>query len=132
MMGLVPTPAEHLFVYGLLRPDDAPDVVRPIVRHAIDLGPATTRGLIYDLGEYPAAVPGEGVLHGRVLRWNGSVDWTMLDHWEGCDRKPPLYRRDRVTADVAKEQVEVWIYWYEPSLDDRTPLPNGHWKGGGT
>jgi gamma-glutamylcyclotransferase (GGCT)/AIG2-like uncharacterized protein YtfP len=119
----------RLFVYGLLRPDAAPPEVRPWLDRARDCGEASVAGLIYDLGAYPAAVPGEGRVRGRVLRWQDGVDWALLDHWEGCDRKPPLYRREQVTAQTGAGPVEAWIYWYCGRLEGREPLASGRWEG---
>ena len=123
-------PPEHLFVYGLLRPNAAPPEIRPLLANAVDLGAATVIGDLLDVrGEYPAAVPGKGTIHGRVLRWDGAVDWKRLDRWEGCDRRPPLYRRARVVARLARGgAADAWIYWFARPTDGLTPILGGRWR----
>ena len=43
-----------LFVYGTLHPDRAPAEIRRAVLQLLLIGPATIRGEVRDLGEYPA------------------------------------------------------------------------------
>ena len=122
--------AAHLFVYGLLRPADAPLAVAPVVSRAADLGPATVAGDLYDVrGAFPAAVPGRGVIHGRVLRWDGALNWGLLDRWEGCDRRPPLYRRERVVAHLASGgAADAFIYWYSLPTAGLERVESGRWQ----
>jgi gamma-glutamylcyclotransferase (GGCT)/AIG2-like uncharacterized protein YtfP len=42
-----------LFVYGTLHPDRAPLAILPTVRRLRSRGPATVRGTLYPLGQYP-------------------------------------------------------------------------------
>ena len=42
-----------LFIYGTLHPDRAPREIAAVARRLKPLGPATIRGRLLDLGEYP-------------------------------------------------------------------------------
>lgn len=45
------------------------------------------------------------------LLWEiGDADLTFLDHYEGADLKPPLYRREWVQVQVGDETVEALAY----------------------
>src|SRR4051794_6778720 len=45
-----------LFVYGTLLPGQAPPAMRDLIARMSDLGPATVRGRLYDLGAYPGII----------------------------------------------------------------------------
>jgi hypothetical protein len=47
------------------------------------VGRATVRGALYDLGQFPGVVEGEGTVRGVVLRVPPTA-WTALDEYEAC------------------------------------------------
>jgi gamma-glutamylcyclotransferase (GGCT)/AIG2-like uncharacterized protein YtfP len=47
---------ECLFVYGTLLPGRAPAEIADVVNALVPVGPATVRGRLYDLGEYPGVI----------------------------------------------------------------------------
>ncbi len=125
-----PAFVEQLFVYGLLRPDDAPVAIRPAIEDAEDLGEASIRGKLFNVhNKFPAAVEGDGVIHGHLLRWTSVVDWQTLDHWEGCDRNPPLYYRTVTRVTLAPGHLlDAWVYWWQGSSEGLKHLPTGYWS----
>jgi hypothetical protein len=46
----------HLFTYGTVQPDRAPDEIAPIMAQLRRVGKGFVRGLLYDLGNYPGAI----------------------------------------------------------------------------
>lgn len=122
---------QFLFVYGTLRPPQAetpaadaryfPAIAAYIHSHT----PATLAGAsLYDIGAYPAATPGEGVIHGDLLRIEAAA-LPIADRIEG---HPVFYRRATVIVQTPQGQVEAWIYWAPPGLTTgRRQIANGDW-----
>jgi gamma-glutamylcyclotransferase (GGCT)/AIG2-like uncharacterized protein YtfP len=121
----------YLFVYGTLRP---PRVDTPaadaryfpaIADHIRSHQPATLTGAtLYDLGAYPAATSGAGVIQGDLL-WVDAAALPIADRIEG---HPTFYRRAQVTVQTATGAVEAWIYWAPPGLAAGRPqITNGDW-----
>ena len=52
-------PVYHLFVYGSLRKGFQSDAYQYISRYFKLCGSAKVKGILFDLGPYPAAVPGD-------------------------------------------------------------------------
>lgn len=78
---------------------------------------ATAAGLLYDLGPYPALVPGESVLRGEL--WEiapEDVDVTIrtLDAIEGFQQgEPDWYRRDVLEARTVRgESRRAHVYYF--------------------
>lgn len=122
---------QYLFVYGTLRPPKAntpPDDTRyyPAIADLIrSHQPATLAGAeLYDLGAYPAATPGEGVIHGDLLQ----VDAAALPIADRIEGHPAFYRRAAVAVQTRQGAVTAWIYWAPPGLTTgRTRITQGDW-----
>lgn len=122
---------EHLFVYGTLRPPQAhtptadsryfPALAEHIHSHI----PATLAAAdLYDLGAYPAAAPGAGVIQGDLLQ----VDAAALPIADRIEGHPVFYRRAQVTVQTATGPMDAWIYWAPPGLTiGRSPILHGDW-----
>ena len=122
---------QYLFVYGTLRPPQAhttpedsryyPAIAELIRSHQ----PATLTGAaLYDLGAYPAATPGDGVIQGDLLRVDGRA-LPIADRIEG---HPTFFRRAAVTVQTAQGEVTAWIYWAPPGLTTgRVRIVDGDW-----
>jgi gamma-glutamylcyclotransferase (GGCT)/AIG2-like uncharacterized protein YtfP len=96
-----------LFVYGQLQPGHRPP------RTASHARPDRVRGLLYDLGPYPAAV-----CVGSSDRWFGGHvleiderELEQLDAYEGVAEQ--LYRRTRTATESG---LQVWVYEYARPL----------------
>lgn len=124
-------PSEHLFVYGTLRPpqpDSNPDDSRYYARvspYMQNITPARLPGgVLYDLGTYPGARPGKGVIIGELLTVApAAID--ILDQHEG---HPHFFYRERVTVETETERLEAWIYFAPEFLTNgHCTIPNGDW-----
>ena len=122
---------ENLFVYGTLRPphndtvaDDSRYYAR-IADYVVAHQPATLAGAdLYDLGSYPAATPGQGVLQGDLLM----LDPAALPIADGIEGHPTFFRRQRVTVQTAAGNVDAWVYWAPPGLTfHKRRIDNGDW-----
>ena len=113
-----------LFVYGTLMPDYGN--YRRIADHVRCARPATTRGILVDLGAFPALIPGDGEVMGILL----TVDPEALritDYIEGYhpDRERSLYVRKQVDVDLSDgKTVTAWIYFFAnpDQIQDRPRL----------
>jgi gamma-glutamylcyclotransferase (GGCT)/AIG2-like uncharacterized protein YtfP len=135
---------ERVFVYGTLRP---PRPGRPagdtffyerVAVHVRCAVPARLPGaiparlpgaILYDLGAYPAARPGEGLLQGDLLTVQPAA-LALMDRIEG---HPDFFRRARVSVQTGDGPVEAWIYWAGEALVVGKPrIVGGDWfaRGG--
>jgi gamma-glutamylcyclotransferase (GGCT)/AIG2-like uncharacterized protein YtfP len=113
---------ERVFVYGTLRGGDVRsnhlDGAEYLGVHAVD------GYRLYDLGPYPAVVPGEGRVVGEIYELSTATHLQLLDEIEGCHHAPPLYQR--VEVEVAGGPA--WIYVYaRPLATDARRIETGDW-----
>ena len=126
----------HVFVYGTLRPALATGEPSMLIASLQQDGPATVRGQLFDLGDYPGLVDGPGSVYGDLLLVETTAHLTSLDAYEECDRACPLYRRETTTARRPDgQEVTAWVYRYCRSLKDAVLIPSGDYlcyrTGGG-
>ncbi|MGD8626057.1 MAG: gamma-glutamylcyclotransferase [Anaerolineae bacterium] len=127
---------ERVFVYGTLRP---PRPGRPagdtlfyerIAAHVRCAIPARLPGaILFDLGAYPAARPGEGLLQGDLL----TVEPPALALMDRIEGHPDFFRRARVRVQTGDGPLEAWIYWAGEALVAGKPrIVEGDWfaRGG--
>lgn len=112
--------SQHLFVYGTLRPGDAPEEIASIVKHFRRLGSAHVRGRLYDLGEFPGAVPDPSsrtMIYGELVALPPDERiLEALDRYEEFDPLAPkksLFVRKKVKVLMVNgSRREGWIYVY--------------------
>lgn len=122
-----------VFVYGTLRPGGA--AFGRFAASMRKVEPARLDGAdLYDLGPYPMAVAGAGVVWGEVLHLNPLVyHFTLhaLDRYEGYH--PPtdggLFVRRAVQVTLASgERSAAWTYLGQPEQVEGMPrVPGGDW-----
>ncbi len=121
----------NLFVYGTLRPPQADtpaadaryfSAISEYTRHH---QPATlAHAQLYDLGEYPAAAPGVGTIHGDLLQ----VDPAAVPIADRIEGHPTFYRRAEVMVQTAIGAARAWVYWAPPGMTTARPrIRNGDW-----
>ncbi|MFP4345319.1 MAG: gamma-glutamylcyclotransferase [Anaerolineales bacterium] len=121
----------YLFVYGTLRPPragTAPDAsynYPHVAEYVLEVHPARVSGAeLYDCGPYPAARPGEGLLHGELLL----VEPAALEITDRIEGHPRLYRRECVAVQTDRGSVEAWVYWASEALTaGRERIQSGDW-----
>jgi gamma-glutamylcyclotransferase (GGCT)/AIG2-like uncharacterized protein YtfP len=90
--------------------------------------PCRWQGLLYDLGAYPGAVPGDGLVHGEMFRLSSSAVWSVLDHYEGYDpdrEAASRFVRRRVSLDHPDRAA--WVYWFNGETTGHPQVPSGDW-----
>jgi gamma-glutamylcyclotransferase (GGCT)/AIG2-like uncharacterized protein YtfP len=123
----------HLFVYGSLRRGFHHPAYGYISEYFHFEGDATAKGRLYDLGQYPAAVPStEGLIVGELYRIRNEEQYgwafAQLDDYEGvCVEagESPEYRRELTKVHCAGQELPAWIYWYARSVEGHPVVASG-------
>ena len=129
------SPGDLFFFYGTLKQgaQGAPDHL-DLASAGSFLGPASIRGDLYHLGDYPGVIRGRGVVHGTRFRFDDLSILAVLDDYEGVtpELDASLYLR-RLTPLIDRNReptgARAWVYWYNQSVQDRTRIENGVWPG---
>jgi gamma-glutamylcyclotransferase (GGCT)/AIG2-like uncharacterized protein YtfP len=86
-------------------------------------------GVLYDFGRFPGAVPGNGTVHGELVRLHDPQVWTVLDRYEGYDPEregDSLFVRRRVDLQEPSDQT-AWVYWYNGDPTGHPRVASGNW-----
>lgn len=130
----MPEKIYYLFVYGSLRKGFHHEAYQYIYNYFHFVGDAKVRGMLYDLGPYPAAVPvdGDNFIVGELYEIKNKDEYAyalaQLDDYEGVD---PLegeikyYRRDAVEVLIADHTIRAWIYWYNQPVEGYPCIASG-------
>src|SRR5262249_28534625 len=111
-----------LFVYGTLMRGFP---LHRLLAAADFVGEGTARGLLFDLGPYPAAVPDPGrPLHGEVYRIGDPSRWARRDSAEGAQ----YHRREPQVRLTGGREVAAHIYWYAGPVGHGVPIPDGDYR----
>jgi gamma-glutamylcyclotransferase (GGCT)/AIG2-like uncharacterized protein YtfP len=123
-----------LFVYGSLRKGFQSPAYDYISRYFNFISSAKVKGILYDMGSYPAALPTneEKFIIGELyeLKNPAEFDWAIaqLDDYEGVHTEGdelPLYVRDIVNVTAGIETADAWIYWYNGDIQNKPIISSG-------
>jgi gamma-glutamylcyclotransferase (GGCT)/AIG2-like uncharacterized protein YtfP len=107
----------RLFAYGTLKdPARLAAVVGPTTRCRV-VGAGRVRGVLYDVGDYPALRPSRGstdTVAGLLLELHGDTALERVDAYEGVDSGLYLRRRCVVRLDDGR-RATAWTYVYNRS-----------------
>ena len=116
-----------LLLYGTLRRGE-PVFDQLGLSEALEfVGEAAFPGALYDLGDYPGAVAGDGTIVAELYRIRDPSILTALDEYEEFDPANPansLFIRQRI---VIPELGEAWAYLYNGSSRHRRRISSGEW-----
>ncbi|WP_018613117.1 gamma-glutamylcyclotransferase family protein [Segetibacter koreensis] len=124
----------NLFVYGTLRSGFHNSAYAYITKHFTLIGEAKVKGVLYNAGDYPAAMPTteENFIKGELYTAKSTDDflWAIeqLDTYEGVDAEegePALYKRELTEVFYNNTSTKAWIYWYNQNLDGLIVIPSG-------
>ena len=105
----------RLLVYGLLRRGEP---MHGLLAGADYLGDVRLEGYdLFDLGEYPAAVPGKGGITAELYELPSPAVLQVLDE---AERVPTLYRRELVEG--------AWLYVYARPVGGAPRIASGDWR----
>lgn len=108
-----------VFVYGTLK--RGYNNHRLLAGRALFVGDDVIDGDLFDLGPYPAARRGNGVIHGEVYMV-GPNTLRSLDTLEG---HPVYYKREPVRTRMGGH--EAWAYFMNDVPNAAQQLPEGSW-----
>ncbi|WP_440997031.1 gamma-glutamylcyclotransferase family protein [Arhodomonas sp. SL1] len=127
-----------VFAYGTLITGALDREVEALLRRSLlARHPARLRGRLYDLGDYPAAVP---TAHGRehimgelLVLTGGMATLAVLDAYEDHSPECPergLFRRRRATVQRRDTggRERALVYWYNAGLARARRIPGGDWR----
>jgi gamma-glutamylcyclotransferase (GGCT)/AIG2-like uncharacterized protein YtfP len=123
-----------LFVYGSLMSGFKSPAYEYISRFFNLLGKGKVKGRLYDMGEYPAAIPSaeDVFIQGEsyLIKNESEFSWAIgqLDDYEGIIPEPgetPLYRRELTSVIMDDKTITAWIYWYNGSIAGKPHIASG-------
>ena len=123
-----------LFVYGSLRSGFRNPVYSYLTKYFHLLGEAVVKGKLYDMGEFPVALPTdeEKFISGELYCINDPLEFSwaigQLDDYEGLNAEEgelPLYKREEVIAYQKGQPVTAWIYWFNGSVEGKPIIESG-------
>jgi gamma-glutamylcyclotransferase (GGCT)/AIG2-like uncharacterized protein YtfP len=126
--------SHYVFVYGSLRRGFQSAAYEYISRYFNFFGEAKVKGKLFDLGEYPGAVPTheDSFITGElyIVKTDSEFSWAIaqLDDYEGVLVEPnekPLYRREIADIYVNDAIVPAWVYWYNGVVSDKPVVTSG-------
>jgi gamma-glutamylcyclotransferase (GGCT)/AIG2-like uncharacterized protein YtfP len=124
----------QLFVYGSLRSGFRSPAYEYISRYFNFAGDAKVRGRLYDMGEYPAAIPTteDSFITGELyaIKQENEFSWAMgqLDDYEGMNVEADeiqLYCRELADVLVNDTVTRAWIYWYKGEVTGCPHIASG-------
>ena len=124
----------QLFVYGSLRSGFRSPAYEYISQYFDLVGDAKVRGLLFDLGTYPAAKPisENKFIIGELyrIRHQNEFTWAIgqLDDYEGVTvayDEMQLYRRELADVYCDDKITHAWIYWYNGNVNDKPVIESG-------
>ena len=122
--------SDCVFVYGgLMRSFN----LHHYVAFAAFVARATTRGLLYRVGQYPGMTDGEGIVHGELYRFGDiAVALEVLDEvedYDPLDTDGSLYVRSlRPVVTDAGSTLLAWTYLYNQDVKGLTLVRDGDWR----
>lgn len=123
-----------LFVYGSLRSGFQHPAHEYISKHFMLVSEAKVKGRLYDLGDYPAAMPTseDFFITGELyeLKKAGEFEWAIaqLDDYEGLnpeEGEAPLFTRKLTEVFYDSQSTEAWMYWYNHDASGQPLIPSG-------
>jgi len=132
-----PAGSEYLFSYGTLQPTLAPASLAPLVSRFEHVGEGFVHGRLYDLGDYPGAVPDascESRIEGTVFRL--PVDPQVLSRLDAYEEFNPQSWETSLFVRVVEpvrmmsgSELNCWMYVYRGPLEDAAVLAAGRFPG---
>ena len=128
---------DRVFVYGTLRAQGGHPMARLLAERGTRLGAATLRGVLLDVGPYPAAVPSEDEadrILGELIELHperAAETLAELDAYEGCpdgDHEPALYVRSRqIVQGPDGANLDAWVWFWNRSREGLPRIRGGDW-----
>ncbi len=123
---------EYLILYGSLITGESAHSSLNLDKALRLIGERKIKGQLYDLGEYPGLVLGEGEVQAELYLVVDKSSILKLDEYEEYDRhkkEKSLFWRTTMRVPLnSKVTVDAWIYFYNQSIEDKAQIISGSWK----
>jgi gamma-glutamylcyclotransferase (GGCT)/AIG2-like uncharacterized protein YtfP len=126
---------QQLFVYGSLRKGFRHPAYNYISRFFSFVSNARIKGVLHDMGNYPAATPvsGESFIIGELytIKNADEFSWAIeqLDDYEGLHVEPgekALFKREITDVYISDdEKTQAWVYWFNGDTTGKPFIPSG-------
>ena len=93
------------------------------------VGRCEISGCLFDLGDYPGLLLGEGIVHAELYEIGDASVIQRLDAYELYDSDDPegsLYIRRLVR--LARPDCDAWLYVYNRDVSEKACITSGDWK----
>jgi gamma-glutamylcyclotransferase (GGCT)/AIG2-like uncharacterized protein YtfP len=118
----------RIAVYGTLMQGGGGQALAGIGAGMTYVGPCQLRGELYDLGEYPGLLEGDGIVKGEVFTLRDPSVLQRLDRYEGCvDGNPGASLFIRRLVQVPGQRGDCWVYYYNGSAARESRIRGGDW-----
>lgn len=124
----------NLFVYGSLRSGFCHPAYEYISKYFSLISAGRVKGLLYDLGDYPAAIvtSEEAFVTGELYKVKDDNEFQhaieLLDIYEETGKEEgdgELYKRKITEVIYNNTTASAWIYWYNKSIVGQPLIPSG-------
>ena len=124
----------QLFVYGSLRSGFKSPAYEYVSRYFNLVGNAKVKGLLFDMGTYPAGVPcyENKFIIGELyqIKNENEFSWAIgqLDDYEGVSvdiDEVQLYRRELAEVFINNQVTTAWIYWFSGDVSGKAVIASG-------
>jgi gamma-glutamylcyclotransferase (GGCT)/AIG2-like uncharacterized protein YtfP len=128
--------SNYLFVYGTLL-DESNEFAIYLKQNCNYFGKGKLKGRLYDLGEYPGAIPDEnypGYVYGNVFELKNTAQAFLkyIDDYEGFgedQEQPNLFIREMRDVETDSRRMDCWVYLYNLSVEDFRVIESGDYTG---
>jgi gamma-glutamylcyclotransferase (GGCT)/AIG2-like uncharacterized protein YtfP len=124
----------YIFVYGTLLMQDN-QYAKYLNQHCRFIGDGKISGLLYDVGEYPAAIiattPNQYIYGSIYLMDDAESVLPVIDEYEGLSDNNPQpweYARSLVDIETADGLLKCWMYIYNWSVDGMATITGGDYQ----
>ncbi|HXL56061.1 MAG TPA: gamma-glutamylcyclotransferase family protein [Chitinophagaceae bacterium] len=125
----------QIFVYGSLRKGFHHPAYNYISRYFSFVSNARVKGVLSDMGDYPAAAPvtGESFIIGELYTIKNEEEflWAIeqLDDYEGLhveEGEKPLFRREITDVYISEnKKTQAWVYWFNGDATGKPVIASG-------
>lgn len=130
-------PTLPLFVYGSLLTGTSHRRLDRLMKACLAHSrPAVIQALLYDLGDYPGAVPSTlkaDRVHGRLITIPNPTLWRLLDQYEdfnpGRSHASEFVRTPYMAQRLnTRRPVRCWVYFYNGDVSGKSYIPGGDYS----
>jgi gamma-glutamylcyclotransferase (GGCT)/AIG2-like uncharacterized protein YtfP len=123
-----------IFVYGSLRSGFQSPAYNYISKYFTLIGNAKVKGLLFDMGDYPVAIPTneDKFIIGELYNIKNAEAFdfaiAQLDDYEGLNAEEgeaSFYKRTQEEIYINNTTEKAWVYWFIGEITNRSIVESG-------